>query len=191
MEGLIGEITDVQEVFDTLNAACVACFGCDSSQISALFGVAYANAAGGLMKLVLVENDSAQQFKVSGGNQQISKKILDKIGHDKLLLEHVAQEIIQENDQVKVLFKNGLVIGAKKVIVTIPPNIIAKNLTFQPKLAYQKQRLYENMIMSNMTKTFTMFKTSFWLKDGYSGEVVSNGGLSLVFKDCEKGRVTR
>ena len=44
MEDLAREITDVPEVFDVLNAAFVATFGCDLSQISALFTLAYANA---------------------------------------------------------------------------------------------------------------------------------------------------
>lgn len=44
MEDLAREITDVPEVFDVLNAAFVATFGCDLSHISALFTLAYANA---------------------------------------------------------------------------------------------------------------------------------------------------
>ena len=42
--------------------------------------------------------------------------------------------------------------------------------------------------MANLTKIFVLFKTSFWLKEGFSGEVVSNGGPSLV-ESCEKGPV--
>ena len=46
-----------------------------------------------------------------------------------------------------------------------------------------QQRLYQNMVMGNMTKVFALFKTSFWLENGFSGEVVSNGGLSAI-KGC-------
>ena len=53
------------------------------------------------------------------------------------------------------------------------------------ELNYAKRRLYESMIMSNLTKVYIVFKTSFWLKDGFSGEVVSNGGPSHV-ESCEK-----
>ena len=62
----------------------------------------------------------------------ILKKILEKIGHDKLLLKHKAIEIIQRKDDVKTRFSNGIVVKSKKVIVTIPPNIVAKNLSFHP-----------------------------------------------------------
>ena len=49
-----------------------------------------------------------------------------------------------------------------------------------PELKYAKRRLYENLIMANLTKIYVLFKTSFWLEEGFSGEVVSNGGPSLV-----------
>ena len=39
------------------------------------------------------------------------------------------------------------------------------------------------MAMGNMTKVFALFKTSFWLENGFSGEVVSNGGPSAI-KGC-------
>ena len=42
--------------------------------------------------------------------------------------------------------------------------------------------------MANLTKIYVLFKTSFWLEEGFSGEVVSNGGPSLV-ESCEKGPV--
>ena len=38
-------------------------------------------------------------------------------------------------------------------------------------------------------KVFLVFKTSFWLEDGFSGEVVSSGGQSNV-TGCENGPVT-
>ena len=79
MEDFARDITDVPEVFDVLNAAMVATFGCELSHISALFTLAYANAAGGMMNLLLVENQSAQEFRVKGGSQRISQKIGERI----------------------------------------------------------------------------------------------------------------
>lgn len=44
------------------------------------------------------------------------------------------------------------------------------------------------MPMANLTKIFVLFKASFWLEAGFSGEVVSNGGASKV-QHCDKGPV--
>ena len=136
---------------------------------------------------------------IQGGSQNICKKLLDEIGHDKLLLNHKAVEIIQQdncdpNYPIKVQFQEkgksqskNTTIWAKKVISTVPPNIISKNITFKPELNYGKRRLYENLIMANLTKIYVVFNTSFWLEKGFSGEVVSNGGPSFV-ESCEKAR---
>ena len=66
LEDLVAEVTDVPEVFEVFNAACLSCFGCEMNQLSALFALAYANSAGGLMNLLLVENHSAQEYKLKG-----------------------------------------------------------------------------------------------------------------------------
>ena len=188
LEDLVRDVTDVPEVFDVFTAASLSCWGCELNQISALYALADANSAGGVMKLLLVD-DGAQEFRVKGGSQQICQKLVQKIGRHRLLLQHIATKIEQKTeDSVRVTFANGLLVNAKRIVISIPPNIIAKNLSFEPKLSIAKERLYNSMVMSNMTKTYTLFKTSFWLESGFSGEVVSNGGPTFT-RGCQKGPV--
>ena len=49
----------------------------------------------GLMNLLLVENQSAQEFRVKGGSQRISQKLVSKIGPHRVLLKHAANKIEQ------------------------------------------------------------------------------------------------
>ena len=63
--------------------------------------------------------------------------LVSKIGPDRVLLNHVATRIDQTGDKPIVQFKNGVTIKAKKVIITIPPNITA-DLTFEPPLNHTK-----------------------------------------------------
>ena len=49
----------------------------------------------GLMNLLLVENQSAQEFRVKGGSQRISQKLVSKIGPHRVLLKHTATKIEQ------------------------------------------------------------------------------------------------
>ena len=49
----------------------------------------------------------------------------------------MATRIDQTGDKPIVQFKNGVTIKAKKVIITIPPNITA-DLTFEPPLNHTK-----------------------------------------------------
>ena len=45
--------------------------------------------------------------------------------------------------------------------------------------------------MGNLTKVYALFQSSFWLEEGFSGEVVSNGGpgYSNLKINCENGPV--
>ena len=63
--------------------------------------------------------------------------LVSKIGPHRVLLNHVATRIDQTGDQPIVQFKNGVTIKAKKIIITIPPNITAA-LTFEPALNHTK-----------------------------------------------------
>ena len=47
------------------------------------------------MNLLLVENQSAQEFRVKGGSQRISQKLVSKIGPHRVLLKHAATKIDQ------------------------------------------------------------------------------------------------
>ena len=71
LELFVRQYSDNQNMIDMVNAACRGVLGCDMAQVSALYFVAYAAAAGGLMKLVLAEENSAQGFNVAGGTQQV------------------------------------------------------------------------------------------------------------------------
>ena len=76
-----------------------------------------------------------------GGSQEICKKIVEKLGPEKVLLNRRAVHILQHNTDdlthpIEIQLQDeklrASVIFAKKVICTIPPNIIVKNITFFP-----------------------------------------------------------
>ncbi len=85
-----------------------------------------------MMNLLLVENHSAQEYRVKGGAQNISRKLAEKIGSEKVLLCYQAVKIEQSEGKVQVEFANGQVIQARKVISTLPPNMVVKNIEFLP-----------------------------------------------------------
>ena len=92
-----------------MNAAMVASLGCDLTQISLLFFLAYSNAAGGIMKLLLVE-DAAQQYKTKGGTQEFSHHMARAIGEDKIMLNHPVTKVALNNQGATVHCANGKVV---------------------------------------------------------------------------------
>ena len=179
-------IVSYEEVYDILNSAFIAAFGCDLSQISFLFFLVLGKAAGGVMSLFVVENFGAEEFKVIGGTQQFSNSLAKRIkenhkpeDENNILLNHAVKSIIQHNKEreiIEVNCENGECFTAKFVVLAAPPNIIAR-LNIQPPLPIPQKRLYESMKMGNLAKVFVIYKNPFWLSDGYSGEYVGKASL--------------
>ena len=141
------------------------------------------------MKQVLVENGCAQQFRVKGGTQQISEKLLHRIGKDLLVLNRPVRKIKQDGDDlVQLITDDGKIWRAKQVICT-PPSTQIRKIEFDPPLPSAKRQLLEDMKMGNLCKVVVRYEEAFWLQDGFSGEVISTGGPCTQF-GCENGPVT-
>ncbi|XP_042241255.1 probable flavin-containing monoamine oxidase A isoform X2 [Homarus americanus] len=164
---------------EAIDVGCKASFGTEASRISALFFMAYANSAGGVMKVFETKKDAAQELRVMGGTQQISELLADKIGKEKVLLSHPVCEMKQTTDSVEVKTENGKCFTARRVIMTAPPNQLIK-MKFDPPLPPYKQLIYENHPIGHLIKFYVTYKKAFWRDNGYSGEIVSNGGETEV-----------
>ena len=96
-------------------------------RVSALFFLAYAAAAGGVMRLLLATENGAQELRVKvillhskhefifkkinglfqGGTQQISERLADKIGRNRIHLEEPVTRIVQNEELVTVHTATG------------------------------------------------------------------------------------
>ena len=101
--------------------------GADLDRVSALFFLAYANSAGGVMKLLMATENGAQelrvkvrekgyytmfsrtsrfsfldQFNSQGGTQQISEILADRIGRENIHLEEPVDSISQSEQSESV-----------------------------------------------------------------------------------------
>ncbi len=175
----------VRQVF---NSAMQATMGCDLTQISVLYFLAYANSSGGIMKLLLAEKGAAQEFRVKGGNQQITLKLAEKVGKGDIMLQKPVTKIEEIEDGVKVTCRDGSTFEAKQVICTTPANQTYK-IEFNPPLPTAKRSLLKTSHMGNLMKFFLIYEEAFWLEAGFSGEVVSTGGPTDD-PDCDFGPAT-
>ncbi len=161
------------------------------SQISPLFFLAYANSGGGVMKLLLAEPGAAQEFRVKGGTQDISIKLAEAVGEENVLFDKEVvkiEEVGEEEKRVRVTTKDGGVLSCKYVISAVPTSNLDR-FEFSPQLSESKRALLRSMPMGNLMKVFVLYKESFWLDDGFSGEVVSTGGETKT-EGCESGPIT-
>ncbi|XP_042869530.1 probable flavin-containing monoamine oxidase A [Penaeus japonicus] len=160
--------------------------GTDATRISAMFFLAYSNAAGGVMKILEAKKDCAQEARVKGGTQQISQLLAERLGKEVVLLSHPVIRVDQTTENVKVTTENGKTFVARRVIVTAPPNMINK-MEFLPPLPPYKKLIYENLPVGHLIKFLVVYEKAFWREKGFSGEVVSNGGNERLPKGVSCG----
>lgn len=187
-ESFVRGLASHDSVVDIFNAAMQACLGCDVSQISTLFFLAYANSAGGVMKMLLVEGGSAQEFRVKGGTQEISKELAKRIDWGNIALDKPVKAIRDNGETVFVRTADGEELECDFVISAIPFTQL-RSVEFNPPLSQAKQGLMRDMAIGNLMKIFVLYEEAFWLEDGFSGEVVSTGGPTDA-PGCEAGPLT-
>ncbi len=204
MEGFVRANCGHESVYHVFNAAMQACLGCDCSQVSPLFFLAYANGGGGVMKLLLAEAGAAQEFKlvlrggergnnfkiffynrVKGGTQEISKNLAKDLGDETVLFSKEVSGISEDGDVVTVSTRGDESYTCSKVISAMPAYNLNR-VEFSPPLPQAKRELLKNMPMGNLAKVYIVYDKSFWLDDGFSGEVVATGGPTGA-KGCEMG----
>ncbi|VDO05208.1 unnamed protein product [Haemonchus placei] len=123
-----------------------------------------------------------QAMRVQGGTEQISKRLAEEIGKDKIVLHRVVErfEVDESNGITRVHTHSTnapydkIIYSCSQVICAVPLNQCAK-ISFSPPLPYLKQRLFESAMPGNLIKFLVTFETAFWREEGWSGEVISTG----------------
>ncbi|XP_037094079.1 probable flavin-containing monoamine oxidase A [Pollicipes pollicipes] len=174
-----------EAALEAIDSACKVIFGCDSTRVSLLHFLVDVHAAGGLTPLLEATPGSAQEFKVKGGTQQISKLLAARVGEQRLLLREPVTRISQEDGTVTVTTGTGRTFHCEYVISSMPPNQLI-NVEFRPPLSPDKQQILRGMPIGHLIKFVVTFEEPFWRSAGFSGEVVTGGGAALV-DGCQSG----
>src|SRR3984885_15626633 len=154
-------------------------WGCEPDDVSMLHATRYVRAAGGLDRLLDVEN-GAQQDRFSAGTQQIADASAAELG-DRVVLEAAVGRIDHRDDGVIVTSEKGTV-DVKYVVVAIPPehwNVIE----FTPALPTEHRQLPELWPQGRLSKAYVAYPTPFWRSAGFSGEALSDEGPVFITFD--------
>ncbi|XP_061590423.1 probable flavin-containing monoamine oxidase A [Cololabis saira] len=154
-------------------------FGMEPSQMSFLFFLMYAAAAGGLLALLESSPGCAQEFKVKGGTQQLSESLAERVGWKNVRLGSAVTAIWQDAEWAKVMTSNDTFL-CRAVIVTCPPHLAAK-IQYQPALPSMREFLTQNMPVGHMMKFIITYQTAFWKEKGFSGEIVAGSSTDCPF----------
>ncbi|GFN78483.1 amine oxidase [Plakobranchus ocellatus] len=174
-----------QGAHDAVEAACRVVFGCEPSQVSLLFYLIYIRMAGGLEKLLETKQGAAQELRIKGGAQMISLKLMESLGKNAVKLADPVASVHQTDKAVEVTTETGWKGSASFVVVATPPKAM-EHVDFSPPLSSFRRDLMKCMPMGSLTKVILTYETAFWRDAGLSGEIVSNGGDS-VLSNCPRG----
>ncbi|KAM8872030.1 putative flavin-containing monoamine oxidase A isoform 1-T1 [Synchiropus picturatus] len=154
-------------------------FGVEPSQMSFLYFLMYAAAAGGVLPLLESTPGSAQELKIVGGTQQLSEHLAESVGWKNVRLGSAVTAIWQEAEwaQVKTATETFF---TRAVIVSCPPHLAAK-MNYKPSLPVQREFLTQNMPVGHMIKFIITYHKAFWKENGFSGEIVAGSSTGCPF----------
>ncbi|KAK7112509.1 probable flavin-containing monoamine oxidase A [Littorina saxatilis] len=185
LEHFIQKQCYTQGAIDSILVANRTIFGKESSQVSFLFWLMYCSAADGILKICEAKEFTAQEGTIKGGAQQVSKLLAKSIGAENVRLGEPVSAIEQDSKVVKVTTTTGQSYTASFAVLALPPPLMEK-IQFNPPLPETKQQLCRTMVLGSYVKIILTFQEAFWRTAGYSGEVVTNGGMTAV-PNCSAG----
>jgi len=152
--------------------ACSIVWGTAPEQISLLHVLFYVSAAGGF-ELILDTEGGAQQDRFVGGSQRVALWLAAQLG-DRVRLSAPVRRIEQAEESVRI-HADGLEVAARRVIVSVPPNL-AGRIVYDPPLPANRDLLTQQMPQGMTTKCQAVYEAPFWREDGLSGEALSDRG---------------
>lgn len=153
-------------------------FGAEPDELSLLWVLRYAAAAGNLMRLVEIPN-GAQEMRFVEGAQTLSIRLADKLG-DSVHLNTPVRSIEDTAGGVTVTTDGGR-FDARFAVIAIPP-ALAGRIAFSPPLPAPRDQLLQRFPMGATVKVLAVYDRAFWRDRGLSGEVVfTRGPVSVVF----------
>lgn len=127
--------------------------------------------------MVDLPKNNDPSFRIRGGTQQLIKALLNFIPKNALVTNCQVTAISFEQDNVQIKTNKGH-ISAKKVVSTLPPNLMTNTITFTPPLnknLLEKARNTQTW-MGESIKIALTYNQPFWRKENLSGTLFSNVG---------------
>ena len=149
--GCDGRDLDIRELLDSTD------FGETIRSVSAFAALAeYAESS----------EKNEMDLKIKGGNSSLAKKIAEKIGYEKIKLEHRVSRILQDKYGVKVVCENGQSFTADKIICTTP-TFAARKIKWEPGLPTDQVNAMNELQYARINKNPLLFKERFWKDENF------------------------
>jgi len=124
-------------------------------------------------------------YRLAGGTQMLIDTLVQKLSGKAILTSTKATAIDETESGIAVQTAGGETMHAAKVIICIPPQLAAKQLTFSPGLPDALGTVLPNVQtwMAGAVKFVLEYDRPFWRKNGYSGMLYSHAGIITEMYD--------
>ncbi len=167
---------------DLFGAGLETVFAAAPRELSLLHALFYIH-SGKDLDTLFGSTDGAQATRVDGGMQGVAETLargLDvRLGQPVRRIDHGGADVTLTHD--------GGAVQAARVIVAIPPHLIAA-MTFAPALTGARAALIAGMPMGAVIKCTAIYPRPFWRDRGLSGMVLSDQGpIHVAFDNSPPG----
>lgn len=145
----------------------------NTHEVSALSAIWYIKQCYGSKRFFSVGN-GGQERKVSGGTQQISERLAQIVGHERIFFNKVVHYIHQDSTGVLVRTLGGHEFRGAAIVMALPPPLLNK-IHFDPCLPPLKAQMIQKYPMGSVIKIMVYYKNAFWRKNGFSGSAYISG----------------
>ena len=159
-------------------------FGAEPAELSFLYFLWYAQAAGGYRALTEFEG-GAQDSRFAGGAQQICQLLADELG-DTVLLGSPVRSVKRDGRSVLVR-SDRLLVRARRAIVALAPPLV-RDIEFEPGLPSRRESLNRRVVMGAYMKAAAVYDRAWWREQGLSGLALADRGpVQMVVDDSPPG----
>src|SRR5690606_38291600 len=123
-------------------------------------------------------------YRLAGGTQMLIDTLAAKLPKEAVLLDTKVTAIIETKNSILLETNKDKTLGADKVIVCIPPQLVS-NRTFSPSLPDICLSLLPTVQtwMAGSIKFTLEYDQPFWRNEGYSGMLYSHAGIIMEMYD--------
>jgi monoamine oxidase len=149
----------------------------DPHDFSFLFALFALHSWGGLSSMI----DGAQEYRFTGGSQEISLQLAHRLGA-RVRLNTPVDHIDQTAGDVVVVHSGAACYTARQVIVAMTPQD-ANRIRYAPTLTTQRIMVQKCWSAGTGWKTFAVYDKPFWREQGLSGQGLSDNPAAAYTSD--------
>jgi len=136
-------------------------------------------------QLVSLPQGGESTYRIAGGTNSILSCLLENLNNDIISFNETVTKIVYDENEIITLETNHNNFKAKKVVSTIPPNLLVNSISFSPELSENFRSIAKRTQtwMGESIKIGFTYTTPFWREKGNSGTIFSNSGPIVEMYD--------